>query len=78
MTEPEDFEAWLEAVKTARILTEWSEGASIETLVERYRLGPGDLDSRVERADWLLGAAEALTDVLEIEFPAISRVRDRL
>jgi helicase len=78
MTETEDFEAWLEAVKTARILTEWSEGESIETLVERYRLGPGDLDSRVERADWLLGAAEALTDVLEIEFPAISRVRDRL
>ena len=78
MNDTPDFEAWLEAVKTARILAEWIEGASIETLVEQYRLGPGDLDSRVERADWLLGAAEALADVLEIEFPAISRVRDRL
>jgi Superfamily II helicase len=78
MIETEDFEAWLEAVKTARVLVEWSEGESIETLVERYRLGPGDLDSRVERADWLLGAADALAAVLGIEFSAISRVRERL
>ncbi|TQQ80998.1 DEAD/DEAH box helicase [Halonotius terrestris] len=78
MTEADDFETWLEAVKTARILAEWSEGASIETLVEQYRLGPGDLDSRLERADWLLGAADALTDVLEIAFPAVRRVRDQL
>ncbi|ESS08743.1 MAG: hypothetical protein A07HN63_01654 [uncultured archaeon A07HN63] len=60
------------------MVVEWSEGESIETLVERYRLGPGDLDSRVERADWLLGAADALAAVLGIEFSAISRVRERL
>ena len=78
MGEAEEFETWLEAVKTARILVEWSEGTSIETLVEQYRLGPGDLDSRVERADWLLGAADALADVLDITFPAIATVRDRL
>ena len=78
MTDTDDFEAWLEAVKTARVLAEWSEGASIETLVERYRLGPGDLDSRVERADWLLGAADALADVLDSRFPAITQIRERL
>jgi helicase len=78
MGDAEDFEQWLEAVKTARILAEWSEGATIETLVERYRLGPGDLDSRVERADWLLSAADAIADVLGVSLPAISRVRTQL
>ena len=78
MGEAEEFERWLEAVKTARILAEWSEGATIETLVERYRLGPGDLDSRIERADWLLSAADAVADVLGVSLPAIDRVRSRL
>ncbi|RJX43642.1 DEAD/DEAH box helicase [Halonotius aquaticus] len=78
MGDAEDFERWLEAVKTARILAEWSEGATIETLVERYRLGPGDLDSRIERADWLLSAADAVADVLGVSLPAISRVRTQL
>ena len=78
MDEADDFERWLEAIKTARILAEWSEGATIETLVERYRLGPGDLDSRIERADWLLGAADAIADVLGVPLPAISRLRTRL
>jgi len=78
MGETDDFERWLEAVKTARILLEWSTGATIETLVERYRLGPGDLDSRIERADWLLSAADAVADVLGVSLPAISRVRSEL
>ena len=78
MGEAEEFERWLEAVKTARVLAEWSEGATIETLVERYRLGPGDLDSRIERADWLLSAADAVADVLGVSLPAIDRVRSKL
>ena len=78
MGEADEFERWLEAVKTARILAEWSEGATIETLVDRYRLGPGDLDSRIERPDWLLSAADAVADVLGVTLPAISRVRTQL
>ncbi|OYR84141.1 DEAD/DEAH box helicase, partial [Halorubrum sp. E3] len=53
MDEPDDFEEWLESVKTARILDEWIGGATVEELVASYRIGPGDLDSRVERAEWL-------------------------
>ncbi|MFB6127547.1 MAG: DEAD/DEAH box helicase [Halolamina sp.] len=77
-TDPEDFEAWLESVKTARILTEWVDGASVADLVERYRVGPGDLESRVERAEWLLGAADALARLLDLELPEIERARARL
>ncbi|MDB2226003.1 DEAD/DEAH box helicase [Halorubrum ezzemoulense] len=78
MTDPDDFEGWLESVKTARILDEWIGGATVEELVERYRIGPGDLDSRVERAEWLLSAAEALGETTGVRIPAVSRARSRL
>ncbi len=78
MGEPDEFEAWLESVKTARILDEWIDGATIEELVEAYRIGPGDLDSRVERAEWLLSAAEALADIVGLSVPAITRAGSRL
>ncbi len=72
------FERWLESVKTARILLEWAEGASTEELVDEYRIGPGDLESRVERAQWLLGAAAAVADVVEADGAAFREVRERL
>ncbi|MFC7096644.1 DEAD/DEAH box helicase [Halobaculum marinum] len=78
MTEADDFEGWLESVKTARILTEWVDGASVEELVESYRIGPGDLESRIERAEWLLGAADALAEVLGVEMPALASARAKL
>ncbi|WP_418284759.1 DEAD/DEAH box helicase [Halorubrum sp. DTA46] len=78
MGETDDFEEWLESVKTARILDEWIGGATVEALVEAYRIGPGDLDSRVERAEWLLSAAEALAETIGVSVPAVSRARARL
>ena len=78
MSEPVDFEGWLESVKTARILDEWIGGATVEELVEAYRIGPGDLDSRVERAEWLLSAAEALADTVGVSVPAVARARGRI
>ncbi|WP_435062701.1 DEAD/DEAH box helicase [Halobaculum sp. EA56] len=78
MAEAGDFEAWLESVKTARILAEWVDGASVEELVEAYRIGPGDLESRIERAEWLLGAADAIADVVGVDVPAFASARARL
>jgi len=78
MDETGDFEGWLESVKTARILDEWIGGATVEELVDSYRIGPGDLDSRVERAEWLLSAAEALAETIDVRVPAVTRARSRL
>ena len=78
MDEPDAFESWLESVKTARILLAWTEGASAEELVAEYRIGPGDLESRVERAEWLLGAAAALADVEGVSVPEITRLCGQL
>ncbi|KAB1196815.1 MULTISPECIES: DEAD/DEAH box helicase [Haloferax] len=75
MHEADPFEEWLTAVKTARILHEWSEGVDIEELVDNYRIGPGDLESRVERAEWLLGAADALCGALDTDVPEFREVR---
>ncbi|WP_435124801.1 DEAD/DEAH box helicase [Halobaculum sp. D14] len=78
MADAEDFEAWLESVKTARILAEWVDGASLADLVDAYRIGPGDLESRVERAEWLLGAADALADVVGVDLPVLAATRSKL
>jgi helicase len=75
MGETEDFEGWLTAVKTARILHEWTEGTSAEDLVERFRIGPGDLESRIERAEWLLGAADAIAGVVDADVTVPFRER---
>jgi len=76
--EADDFEAWLCAVKLARLVFEWGEGATIEDLVDRYRVGPGDVESHVERAAWLLGAGDALATTLGSDVGVFDRVRRRL
>jgi helicase len=78
MSETDEFERWLESVKTARILLEWADGVSTDELVEQYRIGPGDLESRVERAEWLLGAADAVAGVLGADGSAFREIRTRL
>jgi len=76
--EASEFESWLCAVKLARILLEWIQGADAEALVDQYRIGPGDLESHVERAAWLLGAADALVDTLDAEVSVFETVREEL
>jgi helicase len=78
MDDTDEFESWLESVKTARILLSWVEGATTEEIVADYRIGPGDLESRIERAEWLLGAADALADLLGVTVPEIAAVRGKL
>jgi helicase len=78
IAETDEFETWLEAVKTARILAEWADGTDAEAIVDAFRIGPGDLESRIERAEWLLGAAHALAGVVGVDVPAFRDVRNRL
>jgi Superfamily II helicase len=53
-----DYEAWLAGVKQAYCLSAWVAGADQETLLERFHMSPGDLESLIERGVWLVGAAE--------------------
>jgi helicase len=74
----DEFEAWLTAVRTARALAALADGTPEERVVESYGVGPGDLESRVERARWLLGAAESLAAGLGLDVPVVGETRDAL
>ncbi|MFB6161025.1 MAG: DEAD/DEAH box helicase [Haloferacaceae archaeon] len=78
MGEVDEFEDWLAAVGTARVLAAWADGVAADEIVERFHVGPGDLESRVERATWLLGAADALAGHLGVDVPVVRETRERL
>lgn len=78
MGEVEEFESWLTAVRTARALAALADGTDEARVVEELGVGPGDLESRVERARWLLGAAGSIATHLGLDLPVLTDVRDRL
>ncbi|MDR5656114.1 ATP-dependent DNA helicase [Halodesulfurarchaeum sp. HSR-GB] len=61
-----EFEDWLSALKTAKLLEDWAEELDEDRIAERYGVGPGDIRGKVETAEWLLQAAERLAGELEI------------
>jgi len=75
-----DYETWLAGIKQAYCLSAWIAGADQETLLERFRMSPGDLESLIERGVWLIGAAQqvlAQTDVSPGPFEEVAvRIRE--
>jgi helicase len=62
----DDFEDWLSALKTARLLEDWASELDEDEITERYGVGPGDIRGKVDTAQWLLGAAESLSTELDL------------
>ncbi|WP_224333367.1 ATP-dependent DNA helicase [Haloprofundus halobius] len=60
------FEDWLSALKTAKLLEDWSMEVDEDRITERYGVGPGDIRGKVDTAEWLLGAAEQLAGELDL------------
>ncbi|KTG07988.1 ski2-type helicase [Haloprofundus marisrubri] len=60
------FEDWLSALKTAKLLEDWSMEVDEDRITERYGVGPGDIRGKVDTAEWLLGAAEQLAGELNL------------
>ncbi|WP_415578561.1 ATP-dependent DNA helicase, partial [Halobacterium salinarum] len=65
--EQAEFEDWLSALKTARLMADWASELDEERIAERYDVGPGDIRGKVETAEWLLNAAERLAGELDVE-----------
>ena len=63
------FEEWLSALKTAKLLEDWTDEVDEDRITERYGVGPGDIRGKVDTAEWLLGAAEQLAG--ELSLPAV-------
>lgn len=59
-----DLEAALSYTKTALLLHDWIEEASLRDLEQKYKLGPGDIRLRLDTAGWLLHALRELARAL--------------
>lgn len=73
-----DFEGWLESVKIARVVQEHLRGRTVDEIVDRHRIGPGDLETHLERVDWLLGATEAIAETTGRDGSPFKEIRGRL
>jgi helicase len=69
-----EWEDWLSALKTGRLLEDWADEVDEDRIAERYGVGPGDIRGKVETAEWLLHAAERLAG--ELDLGSASRVRE--
>jgi len=72
--EQAEFEDWLSALKTAKLMEDWASELDEDRIAERYDVGPGDIRGKVETAEWLLNAAERLAGELDVE--AATAVRE--
>jgi len=76
--EPE-FEDWLSALKTARMLEDWADEVDEDVITDDYGVGPGDIRGKVDTARWLLGAAESLAGELDVDVgPTLREARIRV
>lgn len=60
-----EYELYLEAAKTARLLADWADERSEEYLLETYNARPGEVRARVHIADWLLYAGAELSRIVK-------------
>ncbi len=74
-----DSEVFFAALKTASVLLDWANEVSQDLIVRRYDIGPGDLHSRVEMADWLLYAFAEIGKILRYEhYREVEKLRLRV
>lgn len=75
-----EYEEFLMTLKTALFLKDWVEEVQEDALLEQYGVGPGEVHAKLERADWLLYAAEELVRILSLHQlrAPLARLRLRL
>jgi helicase len=70
-TVPEDeaqTEAYYRALKTAMLLSDWTDELSDTQICERYAIGPGDIYGMVESVTWLLHASAELARMFASDY----------
>jgi len=60
-----DYDYFLNSVKTALFLNDWCDENDEEALLEKYNVRPGEIRMKLEKADWLLYAAEELARLMK-------------
>jgi helicase len=59
----EDYDFFLSEVKTATMLLDWMEELSENDITKKYDIGPGDIRTKVEVAEWLLYSMKELAKI---------------
>ncbi len=74
------FQELLGEVKTAVVLKSWIEEASENTLIDKFRVQPGDLYRTIENAKWLLHATREIAKLLGFKkiLPLASEIIERV
>jgi len=62
-----EYEWYLSALKTAALLEDWINEIPEDGLVSKYDIGPGDIHTVVEKAEWLLHAAREFSRMYRYE-----------
>jgi helicase len=60
------YDDFLHSIKTAHFFSEWIDEKTEEELFEQYGVRPGEIRSKVSRADWLIYAAAELLPLLDL------------
>lgn len=68
-----DWEDWLSALKTGKLLEDWASELDEDKITSRYGVGPGDIRGKVDTAEWLLSASERLAS--EVDASCVSSIR---
>ena len=59
----EEYDAFLDTVKTSMLFEAWMEESDEESLLESFGVRPGELHAKLELADWLVFAASELAKI---------------
>jgi len=76
----ENYDEFLNSVKTALFFQDWIDEKNEEYLLETYTIRPGELHAKLEIADWLFYASEEIARMLKFQplLKDISKTRLRL
>jgi len=69
-----DYNAWLDALKTALMLADVAAGMDVEGISEQYGVEPGDVRRSLERGEWLLTATESLVEHVDADLSRVAAV----
>jgi helicase len=62
-SDEDESEEYFRAIKTAMLLTDWTDELPDARICERYAVGPGDIYGMVESVNWLLHATAELSRI---------------
>ena len=65
----DDAENYFRAIKTAMLLSDWTDEIPDARICERYTVGPGDVYGMVESVNWLLHATAELSRMFAPALP---------